>query len=61
FPEGQRVYYTTENDPGLWVWVHDGKPDLSRQIDAFQISQADWPAAAKLPEAEHLVGMGFIP
>ncbi|MBE0409301.1 MAG: L,D-transpeptidase family protein [Anaerolineales bacterium] len=61
FPEGQRVYYTTENDPGLWVWVHDNKPDLNRQIDAFQISQADWPTAARLPEAEHLVGMGFIP
>jgi hypothetical protein len=61
FPAGQRVYYTTKEDPGLWVWVHDRKPDLSAQIMAFQISQADWPEETILPEAEMLIDLGFIP
>jgi hypothetical protein len=61
FPEGQRVFYPSADDPGLWVWVHDGRPDLRAQINAFQISQINWPSAIQLPEAEMLTGLGFIP
>jgi hypothetical protein len=61
FPEEQRVYYTTDDDPGLWVWVHDSRPDPNLQINAFQISQIKWPSAVQLPEAEMLASLGFIP
>jgi hypothetical protein len=61
FPEGQRVFYPTNDDPGLWVWVHDGKPDLQAQISAFQTSQIDWSTAIQLPEAEMMTSLGFIP
>ena len=61
FPEGTRVFYTSEDDPGLWVWVHDGRPNLTGQITAFQTSQINWPATAILPDAELLIKFGIIP
>jgi hypothetical protein len=32
-PEGQRILYPKGENPGVWVWVHDNRPDLQAEID----------------------------
>jgi hypothetical protein len=31
----QRIFYTSEEEPGVWVWVHSAQPDLDSLIHTF--------------------------
>jgi hypothetical protein len=47
-PEGQRILYPTQEDPGIWVWVHDNRPDLDRLIYEYMLNNGEWPVEMSL-------------
>jgi hypothetical protein len=41
-----RIYNVTEEDPILWVWVHDQPLDMDQQLALYNFSQIEWPKSA---------------
>lgn len=44
---GQRIKYPDREEPGIWVWVHDGQPDLGVVITAYRVNTLGWPETTR--------------
>lgn len=42
-PPDQRILYTSKEDPGIWVWVHDDVPDLEVLLTGLMLEKIEWP------------------
>jgi hypothetical protein len=45
-PANQRIYYVTEEDPILWVYVHEQPVNMDEQLALFYLRQIEWPKTA---------------
>jgi hypothetical protein len=39
----QRMLYTSKEEPGVWVWVHDSVPDLDVLLTGLMMDKLQWP------------------
>jgi hypothetical protein len=42
----QRIFYPGDDDPEIWVWVHDNRPDLDAMIADYLIKTVQLPGGA---------------